>query len=507
MAIRLWIALGVFILTFLYQNCSNVKFDSDESASLAPPPQSLSNPDTRVETNLNTPVEFIVNHAIPTGGTSITFTPLNPNEPLKGTFEVVNSDTFTVKFTPALGFRGTESAVATVRDQNGNDQKFNVIVTVGNSLKSFQPALAVRGMGCIQCHAQVSSNIITDFGFTNDYYFGAKPNAEWWKSGSVYGDHSSNFNTMALPADKSIFVPKAELPAIVANATKLGTLADYIRSEFSSSGNAGTRNAKVVESANIYIGAPSGSALTKAFNLGNNERIKYFKNSSASVEFSGLQDEGKFFRNMGLVNCEGDVVLRGPLLLENLQLNSKAGCRLHVIGSVFIFGGIVYKNADADRNLQILSTKSISLGLGSAKKGDTFCEPKGRYATDTANYGTSSLTNRYVSFWTVQGQFLRQSSDPASFGKSVVGEAEVIQAKAGMFYDAACRPEGRNVSFDRILLNAPVIHSRYEGNVSGTIIAEYSIMSLGMFKFSFDPVFARVPVFPFIDPALYLHIE
>ncbi len=77
----------------------------------------------------------------------------------------------------------------------------------------------------------------------------------------------------------------------------------------------------------------------------------------------------------------------------------------------------------------------------------------------------------------------------------------------GVLLDASCRPEGRSVSFDRILLNAPSVQSRYEGDIIGTIIAEYSIMSLGKFKFQYDEVFDKVPILPFFDNKIYLDIE
>lgn len=522
MKMRLRLILGFLFLALCFQNCQNVAFstmdpkpDSDTLAS-PPPPEptptptpspTLTETDTLVETSMNTPVEFAVVHSEPLSGVVLNFESATSGGTLAGRFEPQGADTFKLRYIPAFGFRGQERAVAVVKDSQGNMQKFNVTITVGNSLKSLQPALAVRGMGCIQCHAQVSSNIITDFGFKNDYYFSVQPGPQWWNNGGVYGDHANTFNSISLPAEKAVIVPAAKLPAVVANALNLESLADYVKSQLALSVDSGTRAAQVVEKSSVYIGAPTEADLAAAFKMAATDRLKYFKNSETAVALSGLKDEGSFFRNEGVLQCEGDVALRGPLLLDNLRLNSKSGCRLHVMGSVFLFGEIHYETQDPDRNLQISSSKSISLGLGSAQREGVFCEPLSRYALDTRHYGTSSLVNRYVSFWTIPGSFVRQSPDPAAYGQSIVNEADLIQAKAGLFYDASCRPEGRNISFERILLNAPIVHSRYEGNVSGTIIAEFSVMSLGMFKFSFDPVFTRVPVFPFLDTALYLDVK
>lgn len=498
------VAIGA-ILTFAFQNCSQVSFGiSEDSLSSS----SLSIHDKLVETNMNTPVDFEVDRVGSIiGGLQLDFKAANASSPLNGNIEAIDPANFKFKYTPKFGFRGKDYAQGAVKDKYGNEIKFFVTIIVGNTLRALEPALAIRGMGCIQCHAQVASNIVTDFGYKNDFYFGQKPATSWWNSGGVYGDHANSFNTIAMPSDKSVIVPKAPLPANVASTVKLSTLGDYIRAQLASSAITTTRGAKVLEKGSIYIGAPTASDITTSLQLGATERLKYFKNSDSSAALSGLKDQGNFFQNSGVLSCEGDVAIRGPLLIENLQLNSKTGCRLYVIGSVFMYGPVTYVNNDSERNLQITSTKSISMGLGEVKKSGTFCDPSDRYAQDTAGYGVNSLTNRYSTFWTVPGNFVRQSNNPKEFGDSILAEANLIQAKVGPLYDAVCRPERRNVSFERILLNAPIVHSRYAGNVSGTIIAEFSIMSLDMFKFTFDPVFNQVPVFPFLDSKTYFDVQ
>lgn len=386
---------------------------------------------------------------------------------------------------------------------------------VGNDvIYKLEPALAIRGMGCIQCHGNFDSNILTDFGLNGndqgqDYYFNQQPAENWWKSGGIYGDHAKNFNTMVFPAGKSVVVPKAALPAVVDADTPGDTLADYIRSQFSIAADEGTKQTQVLEKSKVYIGAPTEADLIAAFSLGAGERLKYLPAASDSVPLSGLQDHSSFFQNSSVLACEGDLILRGPLLLQNLQVNSRTGCRIHVIGSVFLYGSLTFVNSDENRNIQIMSTKSINMGLGLAKTGDSYCEPNGRWATNKGegSYANgSSLLTRYRDNWTVRGQFVRQNTDPLAFGNSVIAEAQLIETMTGTLYDAACRAEGRNVSFERIVLNAPAIHSRYEGNVTGTLIAEYALMSLGTFKFKFDPVFIRVPMFPKVSKKLYLEV-
>lgn len=221
--------------------------------------------------------------------------------------------------------------------------------------------------------------------------------------------------------------------------------------------------------------------------------------------YVGLVDEGSFFRNATQLTCDGDLALRGPLLLENLRIETKTGCRIYVVGSVFISGPIEYIGSSANRNIQITSSKAISMGLGETKLSGAFCNPSDNLATKNVS---NSLKDRFVNFWTTPASFVRQSDDPVAFGKAVVAKAELIQAKRGLFLDATCTSQGRAVSFERILLNAPMIHSRYSGNVNGSIISEYALMSLGaLFKFQFDPVFNDVNILPFLNPKTYLSVD
>jgi hypothetical protein len=404
---------------------------------------------------------------------------------------------------PSVNMASTTTIPEPEANSGGND-----------TIVKLEPALAIRGIGCIQCHGNVDSNVLTDFGFNGngqgqDYYFSQQPARTWWNSGGIYGDHGNTVNTMTFPAGKSVFVPKAALPSFVASATHLSTLADYIRSQFAIAANETTRSTQVIEKSHVYIGAPTEADLRSAFALSAGERSKYLKTNKDAAALSGLQDRSTFFQNDSVVVCEGDLLLRGPLLLQNLQLNSRTGCRIHVIGSVFIYGPITFVNSEENRNLQIMSSTSINMGLGITKMGNSFCEPTSRWATAAADPGYingSSLLTRYQDIWTVPGQFVRQSTNPAAFGKSVIAEAQLIESATGVLYDAACRQEGRNVSFERIVLNAPAIHSRYQGNISGTLIAEYALMSLGVFKFKFDPVFTRVPMFPKVNKKLYLEV-
>jgi len=90
----------------------------------------------------------------------------------------------------------------------------------------------------------------------------------------------------------------------------------------------------------------------------------------------------------------------------------------------------------------------------------------------------------------------------------VYNEALQTQSTVGVtFQDASCRLEGRNIGFDRLLLNAPQVQSRYRGNFSGVIIAEFAMMSLGQFVYAFDDVFSQVPILPKLKASDYLDVQ
>lgn len=374
-------------------------------------------------------------------------------------------------------------------------------------IRSLEPTLAVRGMGCVNCHAKVASNIVTDFGAGDPWFFGQT--GRNWNNGAPYGDHGSSMKTMDLETSATIFVPRVDVPDKVKTDTGLTTVADYMMWSLQNSKIAATKAAQVEEKSSIYIGAPTAADIDGIFNLNGTSRIRYLKSNEGTLPFSGLTDAGRFFRNTGTLVCDGDVALRGPLLLENLVISSVAGCRIYVVGSVFIYGPITYTNGSDKRNLQITASRSISLGLGSARKNGEACETNSRYAAGTtdASYSRgSTLLTRYVDLWTVPAQSIRGFETPKEVGQDVVDEAALIEESQGTLYDASCRPEGRNVGFERILLNAPLVHSRYIGDVKGTIIAEYALMSLNNFKFHFDDVFKNVDVLPRLPRSKYLSI-
>jgi hypothetical protein len=506
--------LGLAGLVLFYQNCSKIAVTDIASQSSVTPlnnPEEPTAPQTPptsefrtllLDTKMNTPIVFILeeNRQIP--DFTLRFQKLETEN--KGKFEIIETGLRKISFTPGFGYRGQDSGVALIQDKFGNRIEVTILVNIGNPLSDFQPALAIRGMGCIQCHANINSNIITDFGAGNSYGFGRNSSGVSFSSGAVYGDHGGHFGSMTIPSDKKVFVPK-----VTVGPDTNTTLKNYIDGKFNESSVASTRQVEVMEKSNVYIGAPTEEDLIASFKLTMVEKHKFYQNNKDSLPLSGLQDRETFYKIENDFTCDGDLVLRGPLYIENMKLKTMSGCRLYVIGSVFSYGPITYSLNSENNNLQIMSTKSINLGLGHVKNNrGQFCEPNSRFANENSVYGNSSLAIRYTDFWTVGGNFVRQTQNPKAFGQSIINEAKLIEAgEEKALSDAACRPETRHVSFEHVLLNAPIVQSRYIGDFKGTVISEFAIMSLDQFRFEYDPIFQNVSVWPFIDSKKYLNLE
>ena len=57
-------------------------------------------------------------------------------------------------------------------------------------------------------------------------------------------------------------------------------------------------------------------------------------------------------------------------------------------------------------------------------------------------------------------------------------------------------PHRATIDFTGVLLNAPIIYSRYLGKIKGTLISDIALFALGAFYFEYDDVFEQVPVLP-----------
>lgn len=457
----------------------------------------------------------------------------------KGSVEILDPKTFALRFVPAFGFRGSLMFWLYALDDKGAlKSSVEVKIDVGNSLNHFQPALAVRGSGCVMCHADVRSNVVTDMGFGSGYFFGKNVSTPgyFWNFGSIYGDFEAfdegkpgNWAQIGLVSGRQVFVPKnASIPVQDAvNQSGATTLKSYLQQRFAASGSSGTRGAIVTEKNTIYIGAPTANRIRQAFNYNSGMgRFVYEKDSAAgALDLAGLRDAGSYLTNDGTLVCDGDLMIEGTLMLRNLKVRTHNGCRLYVTRSVYIYGAIEFENvANSDlRNLQITSARAIMMGLGKMyNSAGQHCEQNAPVEhrwywdrlqnidseynlADRADYLKSikdSAYNRFVRFWPNIYHHTRDGRAPSTVNTELYNE---YLSTVGDQYDAAC--SGRQVAFSRLLLNAPRVESRYNGNFSGSIVAEISIMALGQFNFEFDPVFSEAAILPKLSDADYLKIE
>lgn len=427
-----------------------------------------------------------------------------------GTLTILSSSngTHQLRYTPATGFRGTDTALYRVTDPQGASVEAKLTFLVESALRTVQPALAIRAVGCAMCHARVSGNMITDFGHGGDnngldYFLGGNLNPPpfAFNFGTPYGDHGYSLITTNL-LNGTVYVPQANMPGAMTGLPQDFSLKTYMELaiSLSPSVNSTRGTASVVAEANeLYIGAPTAAQMLApagAFEAG--ARWKYIPHSSNSLLLSGLEvvqsAHGAYVRNIpnGLLTCEGDLVIDAPVLFDRLQLmTTNNGCRVYSTRTVFIQGAITHMGQSQDRNLQISSARAVSMGLG---QGPVLLNGALR---------ANSLVYRLQEFWTRSTYFTREPGTVQEKLDRIVEDSLCIDG----LLDAELQPEGRDVAYDRLLLNAPVVLSRYVGDFTGTMIGEILLPSFGQFKYEFDPVLGRVPILPLVNESELLGFQ
>lgn len=329
-------------------------------------------------------------------------------------------------------------------NQNGQGGGTNIPGTPLNPIiRDLKPALVVRGPGCFTCHADVKSSIITDVGLGNSFYR---------KTQTVYSIYG--FEQMSLASDAKVYVPKTE-----------DDLTSYIS----------TVNKFPVETRkSIYIGAPTADRLHAIFG---NDATKFIAGQSGAAAPTLSGGNGAYTLS-GDVSCDGDLFIDGNLHLKGVSLQTTKGCRLYVTGVVFLTRGLTVSGGD-NANLQISSAISINMG------------------TDIAD-----IYSRYIERKDSQIP-LRNYANPSNYGNIVLNAANTFTD----LISADDEPGGREKAFSRLLLNAPRVDSHYNGSFTGVVIAEAALMSVGDFSFTFDSVFAKVPILPQLSGTDYLDVQ
>ena len=411
--------------------------------------------------------------------------------------------------------------------------------TVG-SIQQFQPAVASRDVSCLACHANIQANLITDFGYPDAWYldglqsptsFGsAHYTATTWQtieqiSGQVVVPAAAMVPQTYAQAEFQSGAPPLTGPLNLVSYLTSTSVKDFggnwysyfgettpTNTSFTYKVNSGTQ-AAVVSQSQIYIGAPTSQeilALAPSLNQTQGPWIQVVGASTTGL--SGLTlstgvNGQMYVTNNGSVKCSGlDVVINGTLLLNNLNVYAETGgCRFYVTGSVFIEGPITYLNSgsttDPTDNLQVTSATSIIMGVGlngSALNGDGTTDGPGqtplnvRLISDVRSNMSFRSAPTSSAYTTYANSILAEGEN---IGVALLQDASVPAAGQTTALSAAKQPRV-SIPFQHILLNAPMIHSRYMGTVTGVIVAESAMFSLGEFSFNFDPVFQNVPVLP-----------
>jgi len=383
---------------------------------------------------------------------------------------------------------------------------------INAAIIEYEPAVAVRASGCLTCHAEISSNYITDFGYGSPYFFAnpASKNKVGIFNGHIYGDFTAGpGKTGWLTANfqKEIIVPAAPINFNIEEAAgntlsdkssykealKADSLAKYLRAlEIKKN-----KPAQVIEKKKVFIGAPDREILEARFKItpGDNAGFKYIindPNTSPEIKGIGLSKNRKYYTNTGEIICNGDLYIDGILFLDRPEIVTETGCRIYATESVFLQGEVTYKSLDkkTDKsNLQIVSAEAIFLGIGREKCDTTKADP---------------LSLRLLKTPALPSIFTRTTFSnnitPQEFRQNLYDKTALVPLE-----DSSCHDE--TISFSRLLLNAPVINSRYSGKFKGIVIAEYALFWQGKTNFEFDPIFKEVAVLPVLKDSDYLRIE
>ncbi|MGZ3769792.1 MAG: Ig-like domain-containing protein [Bdellovibrio sp.] len=502
-----------------------------------------------VNFDMNTPAQFIlIGHDVEDPQVDVTLDETGTTKSIKtsnGILEMLAPGSF--KYSPAEFFRGVDSFEFVLKDSSGAVVKKKVTLMVGNPFHDLKPALAVRGPACMSCHANIDSALVTDFGKGSPYDIAKHPpfsygttNPYWY-----YGDHTgfsptsisgswitSTINgTVTVPAttlgfDSAVEIKKLtdaypgwmnavypnqytadQINSVVTatlakpeyNLASTAKLMDFVKAIESHKATP----ASVEEKATVYIGAPSAKTILLRADITDGTKLKFIKNNqTTSPSLSGIDlQSGGYYQNSSTVVCDGDLVVDGTLFLNNLVLKTDDGCRIMTTGPIFVQGPITYQRIDTTRaenytNLQLSSARFISLGIGTSN-----CENKD---TNPGWYSSSpnDIQNPFAHRYDRYGTFTRLTGIDATLlaqdkAYNVAEASKIVGLKDASCYGGSAP---RQISLERLLLNAPRVDSRFTGQFNGVVISEAALFSLSKFTFKYDSVFDHVPILPILLP-------
>ena len=444
--------------------------------------------------------------------------------------------------------------------------------SVEASIRSIKPALAVRGVSCLVCHSQINANVITDFGYGDSWFMDSGS----WESEGWYSNYFDTWQSASI--NGQVFIPSANVNTQVylAAGTPLpGTMklldlfqTPYTFTQYWMQNNFPTYNsasngqiipmtyaagfpamsarvnsamtvgiippsdqAAVVEKSQILIQAPQTSdiqGLVPAF-AASPGTVAFQEIRSAEVTLphtnfilAGSGQNQYITHPTGdgdLLICYGDVVINGPLFLNNVTIATDAnGCRLYVAGTVFIQGVVNYFTANNNSNLQISSSRAILMGLGTTLVSNYTTDPTTlRNGTviassiiDRLDWINGDIRNPLVrpgsDYSNAQGLYALAFADANIVNGITLAQQVSQNVVAGNLVDAADPAYTvfvNNVltnptNYTAMFLNAPLVESRYLGLFKGTIVSELALFRLGQFNFQYDPVFENISILPLL---------
>lgn len=391
------------------------------------------------------------------------------------------------------------------------------------TIRTIQPSLAARGISCVTCHSAISSNVVTDYGMGSPWYFDTASSDSFYfdRVGTPMTD-PEGLATIRLLNNSKLIVPKGSVPQAIQSKFNVTTLAQFIQTRFMQVSPVLNQSSQVVEVASLKINLPTASRIEQVF--GNPSGTQAYKpTSSSSPALSGLTYDSA--NNLYVINnlvCDGDLFLGSTVFFNNAKIQSVSGCRIYTTGNVFMDVPVISAayNGSTDYNTQVLSSQGIWLGVGRLNNG-SYCErdannnPSGWYiagagvdcttaahagdrACDTGYFRQASMLSRNT--WATAYSTTSAIQTYFQQGGTVDQERARVEAHLGHpLYDAACTASKRATAISRLMLVAPYVNNRFNGDFSGSVVSEAPLMSLGSFIYQFDPIFAKVSVFTLLD--------
>jgi hypothetical protein len=444
-----------------------------------------------------------------------------------------------------------------VTDIFGNSAKMKITFSPENPFLAFKPALAVRNTNCLFCHASIQGNVITDMAFSSGKqgtFLGdpAGGSGEYlagdfsWQSenflstnyiqGTLYmprREISTSSQNMAAGFLRNSLGNMPTLPNFT-NATKapnapiytntiplsFQSIAQYANSVLnyrtpdylnflkSPYANPSPVDATITspgpqirEIKDLTIQSPTAAQLKQVF--GTASPLVYIKQSDDGYDLTNFAKSGNYYTNLAgnWMQCDGDLFVDGVVFLNNLKLRTKYGCRIYSTHSVFIQApagtslrdGITYDTAVSSKPyLEITSANSVIMGLGVLTGG----------ATCTVG------VNKYTDTVTCRSHDERTLNTPTLSGSGALADYAMLGGAMMDVGNGAAAGDGhRAVSLSHLLINAPLVHSRFSGDFKGVIIAQHMVGSLGKFSYHYDDTFTSVPILPQISSSWFFQMS